>query len=82
MHEREKQKERRSEGATPATELCYGDLNGRRDLKYVDTPYCRPGNQSVQKREPVELVRLKIAPECERDVPLMFTGTLRNNFHV
>lgn len=36
-------------GREPAAELCYGDLNGGRDLKYVYAPRWKHGNQRVSR---------------------------------
>lgn len=46
----------------PAAELCYGDLNSGRDLKYVYTPRWKHGNRGiVQKQEPAA-IRMRLIP--------------------
>jgi len=61
-------------GREPAAELCYGDLNGGRDLKYVYAPRWKRDNQSVQEREPAA------ARARSRTIP--FRIPRRDCFHV
>jgi len=45
-------------GREPAAELCYGDLNGGRDLKYVCAPHWKRGNQRVSREPAAARARL------------------------